>query len=115
MFDTQAAYAVLHPGSENVCKGLNVVLNEYAQGSNELKKQVNHRNWHHRPLPLKMIEYAVQDVTYLHTASRKMVAELSLVEGALAHALTKSKANAGCRRPPKESGEANVLSRKSRS
>ena len=73
VFDTQAAYSVIHNLASNNRVGLNTVLAEYGSGQvNDLKEGFQHGIWNERPLPTHALEYASKDVNFMISAYHSM-------------------------------------------
>ncbi|RHY23428.1 hypothetical protein DYB32_009204, partial [Aphanomyces invadans] len=90
VFDTQVAHQVL-VGNDSAMVGLNHVLSTYANMTNTVKDQVQHRDglWSERPLPPHLLDYAAQDVMHLPVVYSAMKARMS--DGLYATCLARSK------------------------
>ena len=76
VFDTSAADTVLRGVGPHSRRGLNAVLQNYANRRNTVKHTIDHYRWSERPLPAHMLEYAAQDVMHLIDAYYEMLARL---------------------------------------
>jgi len=93
IFDTQAAHMALTLVARRA--GLNELLVRYTARRNTLKETVQHGTgvWEQRPLSDMLVDYAAQDVEYMHALHTEMRAELE-GRGLLAAADALSRLNA---------------------
>lgn len=85
VYDTKIAYM---KGVDNSTQpGLNVILERFSTGQNELKAQVAHTHgeWSQRPLPHHNLSYAAQDVEHLCEACSNMCALPFMDRAAIVH------------------------------